>query len=292
MKNLNLNSLRMFASAARHGSFLKAGVETNLSQGAISQRIKQLEIELGVMLFEREPRGVSLTQAGQELFQTVETCLEMLDKTASQVQQLGNEVTVHVSPTIARKWLAPRLPMFSKLKPGLKLTIEASAQVLERPLHQNEIALRHGKTFGTGRGQQMQQLIELELVAVCSSDLSSIGAQPSLEKILASSLIQDSHRRWDKLLARHCSQETLEPLNFNSASLAIDAAINKQGIAIVPLLFVQDDIDAGHLREVWRDEQASGEHIFLVWPTQPVTSKPVMDVVHLIQNEFCQNPNG
>ncbi len=244
------------------------------------------------MLFEREPRGVSLTQAGQELFQTVETCLEMLDKTASQVQQLGNEVTVHVSPTIARKWLAPRLPMFSKLKPGLKLTIEASAQVLERPLHQNEIALRHGKTFGTGRGQQMQQLIELELVAVCSSDLSSIGAQPSLEKILASSLIQDSHRRWDKLLARHCSQETLEPLNFNSASLAIDAAINKQGIAIVPLLFVQDDIDAGHLREVWRDEQASGEHIFLVWPTQPVTSKPVMDVVHLIQNEFCQNPNG
>jgi LysR family glycine cleavage system transcriptional activator len=292
VKNLNLNSLRMFASAARHGSFLKAGTEMNLSQGAISQRIKQLELELGAMLFEREPRGVSLTKAGQELAQTVETCLEMLDKTASQIQQLGNEITVHVSPTIARKWLAPRLPMFSKLKPGLQLTIEASAQVLERPLYQNEIALRHGKIFRTGRGQQMQRLIELELVAVCSPDLPGIGAQPSLEKILASSLIQDSHRRWDKLLARHCSQETLEPLNFNSASLAIDAAINNQGIAIVPFLFVQDDIDAGHLREVWRDKQASGEYVFLVWPTQPVTSKPVMDVVHWIHDAFGHNLAG
>lgn len=264
----------------------------NLSQGAISQRIKQLELELGVMLFEREPRGVSLTRAGQELAQTVEACLEMLDKTASQIQQLGNEVTVHVSPTIARKWLAPRLPVFSKKKPGLQLTIEASAQVLERPLHQNEIALRHGKTFRAGRGQQMQRLIELELVAVCSPDLPGIGAQPSLEKILASTLIQDSHRRWDKLLERHCSQEILEPLNFNSAALAIDAAINKQGIAIVPLMFVQDDIDAGHLREVWRDEQASGEYIFLIWSTQPVTSKSVSDVVHWIHHEFAHDPAG
>lgn len=264
----------------------------NLSQGAISQRIKQLELELGVMLFEREPRGVSLTKAGQELAQTVEVCLEMLDKTASQIQGLGNEITVHVSPTIARKWLAPRLPTFSKLKPGLQLSIEASAQVLERPLRQNEIALRHGKIFRTVRGQQAQRLTELELVAVCSPDLPGIGAQPSLEKILASSLIQDSHRRWDKLLACHCSQEVLEPLNFNSASLAIDAAINKQGIVIVPLLFVQDDIDAGRLREIWRDEDASGESVFLVWPTQPVASKSVMDVVDWLLDSFGHNSTG
>ena len=282
----------MFASAARHGSFLKAGAEVNLSQGAISQRIKQLELELGVMLFEREPRGVSLTKAGQELAETVETCLEMLDRTANQIQQHGNEITVHVSPTIARKWLAPRLPMFSKLKPGLQLNIVASAQVLERPLHQNEIALRHGKTFRNGRGQQMQRLIELELVAVSSPDLPGVGAQPSLEQILALPLIQDSHRRWDKLLERQCVQEPQEPLNFNSASLAIDAAINKQGIAIVPFLFVQDDIDAGRLREVWRDKQASGECIFLVWATQPVKPKSVMDVVHWLHDAFGHNPTG
>jgi len=138
----------------------------------------------------------------------------------------------------------------------------------------------------------MQRLVELELVAVCSPDLPGIDAQPSLKKILASPLIQDSHRRWDKLLARHCSQQTLEPLNFNSASLAIDAAINKQGIAIVPLLFVQDDLDEGRLREVWRDKEASGECVFLVWPTQPVTLKPVMDVVHWIHNAFGHNPTG
>lgn len=117
MQNLNLNSLRMFLSAAQHGSFLKAGGQLNISQGAVSQRIKQLELELGVALFERESRGVSLTKEGHELAKTIEASLTMIDRTARQIQEAGTDITVHASPSIARKWLTPRLPEFSGANP-------------------------------------------------------------------------------------------------------------------------------------------------------------------------------
>lgn len=286
MKNLNLNSLRIFVAAARLGSFLKASAELHLSQGAVSQRIKQLELELGVRLFEREARGVSLTKAGKELAQTVETSLGMIEKTASKIRCYENEITLHVSPSIARKWLTPRLPKFSKLNPDVQLSIEARAEVLARPLHHNELSMRHGTSFPSVKGEQMRHLIELELVAVCSPNLPRVGPRPSLKQILALPLIQDTHRRWDKLVGGTYSSATSESLNFNSASLAIDAAINMQGVAIVPSLFVQDDIAVGRLKKIWRDKEPSGEYLFLIWPKQPIAFEPLNDVVRWIHAEF------
>ena len=61
MRQVNLNALRVFAVAAFHGNFLRAADELSLSRGAVSQRIKQLEIDLGVVLLVRGARGVSLS---------------------------------------------------------------------------------------------------------------------------------------------------------------------------------------------------------------------------------------
>lgn len=292
MKNLNLNSLRMFAVAARHGSFLNAAAELNLSQGAVSQRIKQLELALGVRLFEREPRGVSLTKAGEELVQTVETSLRMIEKAAHHILRFENEITLQVSPSIARKWLTPRLPEFFKLNPKVQLNIEARAEVLRRPLHHNEIAMRHGKSFASVKGQQMRRLVEIDLVAVCSPSLADVGTRPDLRHILSLPLIQDTHCRWDRLIALEPSTTTSKPLNFNSASLAIDAATNKQGVAIVPSIFVQSDIDEGHLREIWRDVTPSGEYLFLLWPKSQPVSEPMNRLVNWIQHKFGHDATG
>jgi LysR family glycine cleavage system transcriptional activator len=234
----------------------------------------------------RKSRGVTLTKAGQELAQTVEACLDMLEKTTIEIKNFSDEITLHTSPTIARKWLTPRLPLFSERYQGLRLSIEADAKVLDRALRQIEVALRHGKKFREFHGQNLQPLVELEFVAICSPDLFEPDAQPKIDELLASPLIQDTHRRWDKLIRRYGSKEVSKPLNFNSASLAIDAAINGQGIAIVPLLFVQDDIDAGRLVKVWHDQDRSAEFIFLAWPQEDVQSRSLMDVVRWLHECF------
>jgi len=132
----------------------------------------------------------------------------------------------------------------------------------------------------------MRHLIELELVAVCSPDFPCVEPNPRLTQILTLPLIQDTHRRWDKLIGREVLSATSEPLNFNSASLAIDAAINMQGIAIVPSLFVQDDIADGRLKEIWRAVEPSGEYLFLIWPEEQIVSEPLNDVIRWIHDEF------
>lgn len=79
MKQMNLNSLRVFAVVAWHGNLRRAAEELNLSRGAISQRIKQLEIDLGVILLERRARGVSLTREGERCQEAVDKALTTLE---------------------------------------------------------------------------------------------------------------------------------------------------------------------------------------------------------------------
>lgn len=138
----------------------------------------------------------------------------------------------------------------------------------------------------------MRPLREVELVAVCSPDLPDVGPRPSLEHILRLPLIEDTHRRWDKLIEQQGLSKPLKAMNFNSASLSIDAAVNVQGVAIVPSLFVERDIAEGRLKEIWKNPEPSGEFIFLVWPNQKVPFKPLMDVVHWIHVEFDRDVVG
>lgn len=79
MKQINLNSLRVFAVVARLGNLQRAADELNLTRGAVSQRIKQLEIELGVILLERRARGVSLTAEGECCRVAVDKALATLE---------------------------------------------------------------------------------------------------------------------------------------------------------------------------------------------------------------------
>ncbi|MEP4198328.1 MAG: LysR substrate-binding domain-containing protein [Aliishimia sp.] len=146
--------------------------------------------------------------------------------------------------------------------------------------------MRDGKSFRAKGNQQIKRLIELELVAICNPEFLVAERELTLTEILSFPLIQGTHRRWDQLFEQEGTPKALETLNFNSASLVIDAAINMQGIAIVPLLFVQDDIKAGRLKEVWRDKTPSGEFLFLMWPRNDRPSKPIADLVRWIQAEF------
>jgi LysR family glycine cleavage system transcriptional activator len=288
LKNLNFNSLRIFVVAARYENFQRAGSELSLSQGAVSQRIKQLESELHLSLFDRNQRGVTLTPEGRKLARTTESCFDLIETSVREIRQGKDEIVVHISPTFARKWLTPRLPELQRHFPQLQLSIEASSEVLKRPLRKNEIALRHGQSFPNIHGEEMQPIKELKLVAVCSPALPGISETPGLDDVMSLPLIQDTHRRWNKLMPQGPLADFSGMVNFNSAALAIDAAINAQGTAIVPLLFAQDDIDAGRLIEVWRDDTSSQEYIYLVWPEQPNRSTPIMVLVHWLQKAISQ----
>ena len=115
-----LRSLRAFDAAARHLNFTKAASEINVTPAAISHQIKELEDQIGAELFTRTSRSMRLTRAGEILYTAAHDSLETLSQALFRVKRLENRKQLKVSapPSLAAKWLVPRLDEFLATQPG------------------------------------------------------------------------------------------------------------------------------------------------------------------------------
>ena len=127
-KQAALGTLRFFEAAARLGSFVQAAAELHVTHGAVSRQIRLLETSLGTPLFERRNRGVFLTPAGAQLRDAVQLAFERLDAALEAVRQPVRQgpLVVSCEPTIAMKWLIPRLGDFYQRHPEVQLHLFAS----------------------------------------------------------------------------------------------------------------------------------------------------------------------
>ena len=127
--------LRTFETAARLLNFTRVAGELNLTQGAISHQIRELEEILGVRLFERKHRGLSLTDAGRVYLIHTREALESLRAGADAIGQRDAVLTVTVSANFANKWLVPRLGNFTATHPEIDLRISASRRHTDADHH-------------------------------------------------------------------------------------------------------------------------------------------------------------
>lgn len=286
MKQMNLNSLRVFAVVARYGNLQRAADELNLTRGAVSQRIKQLEIELGVILLERQARGVSLTPKGEHCRMAVDKALATLETVFTDLGQAGEQVTLHLGSSTAAKWLMPRMDDFMNRFPRVSLRTEVHTRQLSRDLVRNEIAIWPGKVTDRKPFQNARLLTEIHLVAVCSPDFPRPAWPMSVDTLLTLPLLQDSHRRWEKLIERTGHRARHKLLNFDRSALALDAAIGGHGVAIAPTYMVEGDVNRKRLVEVWVSPEQPTEHLFVSWSHEHVRQPDVRRIVDWIASEF------
>lgn len=285
-RSVNLNAVRVFAVVARYSSFQRAAETLSLSHGAVSQRIKQLEGELGVALFERQARGVSLTPNGEKYRDAVNEALSILETASADLERDRSEVVLHLGPSFASRWLMPRLARFTAQFPDIVITTEVHEDLHRRTLGQNEIAIWPDRTPQHAPGRNVERLAELQLVAVCSPRLQRADGPLDFEAILTLPLLQDAHRRWERLMASLGRQPRNGLLNFDRSALALDAAANGHGVAIAPIYMVADDIEAGRLEEIWRDPEGSGQYLFVSWAEQSRADGPASRTVKWLLAEF------
>lgn len=283
---MNLNSLRVFSVAARLGNFQRAAEDLNISHGAVSQRIKQLELDLGAPLFERKARGVVLTSEGAAYASAVQDALAIIATATTDLQRARGQVTFHLGSSFASKWLMPRMRDFRAQFPDISITTEIHDSVMERNLGQNEIAFWPGKEERSNPAHHVRRLCELHFVAVCSPNLLRPDWPMDVDTLLTLPLLQDAHRRWEKLMDCAGYSGTARLLNFDRSALALDAAIKGHGVAIAPTYMTQEDIRAGQLVEVWHNSSASGEHLYMAWAKQHIRSPHLMQTVNWVLAEF------
>lgn len=265
--HLRLGALPVFDAAARHLNFRLAAEELSLTQSAVAQRIRELETSLGVKLFDRLPRGLALTMAGRRFHSRIARALSDIDQATREVtgSHKNTTLTLSVPPSFAAKWLIPRLAEFRQAHPEWRLRVHATESLAN--LHQDgvDIAIRQG------RGQHDNSLrclwlSGLERIAVCSPRYrEEAGEQLDRLDVTDCMLIEDAHQGWHTFAAHFEGIDNAERLWVNHTSLAVDAAIADQGIALTPRLLAAQDLANGNLVALCGlPDQGEGFH--LVYP--------------------------
>lgn len=287
MRQINLNALRVFAVVASHGNLQRAAEALNLSRGAVSQRIKQLEIDLGVVLLKRGARGVSLTAEGERCRVAVDEALSILETALAGIGEEDDRVVLHLGSSTATKWLMPRMGAFAQAFPTVSLTTEVHEKILSRSLGRNEIAIWPGRAQDPNANHKSRRLTDIRLVAVCSPDFLRPDWPMGPETLLTLPLLQDAHRRWEKLIEAIGHGGAHKLLNFDRSALALDAAIGGHGVAIAPTYMVENDLRSKRLVDVWVDPEPSKDGLYVSWSKDHLGQRRVARIVDWITAEFA-----
>ncbi|HTG77157.1 MAG TPA: LysR family transcriptional regulator, partial [Steroidobacteraceae bacterium] len=125
-----LTSLRAFEAAARLLSFTRAARELHVTPAAISHQIRGLERHLGVELFRRGSRRLTLTDSGQLAAEHLREGFDRLARGVGVLRggQRNGQLTVGATPSFATRWLVPRLPRLARRVPGIELRLRTQTR--------------------------------------------------------------------------------------------------------------------------------------------------------------------
>ncbi|MEQ9695163.1 LysR substrate-binding domain-containing protein [Shimia sp. SDUM112013] len=267
-----LNALRAFESAGRHLNFRLAAEELGVTQGAVAQQVRGLEAQLGVKLFDRLPRGLTLTDEGRRYHTPVGQSFDMIADATSELRPQEQVVTISTTPSVATKWLVARLGAFSRDYPNLRVRLDASFGLANFQSDGVDIAIRQGQPpFGPGLVAEI--LFPPDLIAVCHPDLPN-GDTPlrTPQDLRHHTVLLDGHGQWTVFLNTLFSKDTastIRRISFNQTALAIDAAIAGQGVALADRALVATDLAQGRLCEPFPVTGVTGTGYYLVHPRRP-----------------------
>jgi len=273
-----LNALKAFEASGRHLNFRLAAEEIGVTHGAVAQHVRALERRIGVKLFERLPRGLALTDEGRRYLAPVRRAFELIADATEELCPQPAVLTISVTPTFATRWLVPRLGQFTKSHPDIDVRVDASQGLANFQSDGIDIAVRQGRP-PFGPGLVAEQLFPEEFYAVCSpSLLDGEHALRTPEDLAHHVLLHDTHGLWplylEKVFAGKARPKS-RSMNFSQTSLAVDAAIAGQGVALVSHLFAADEVAAGRLCLPFGCSIASEFGFFVVTPRKPRKPKVV-----------------
>jgi LysR family glycine cleavage system transcriptional activator len=171
-----------------------------------------------------------------------------------------------VTPSFAAKWLVPRLNSLEAIYPDIDVQTVASEDLANFRSDGIDLAIRLGAP-PFEKDLSVIPLALMELCAVCSPEYAS-GTEPiaNLKDFASHRLIQDSHNQWDKFWEEAGGKMHYRKIQFNQTALAMDAAVNGQGIALVPHLLIERDVQKGKLVELWRNRSEQQPGYYIVSP--------------------------
>ncbi|MEO9337336.1 LysR substrate-binding domain-containing protein [Mesorhizobium sp. SB112] len=248
-----LETLRAFEAAAKTGSFSSAAERLNLTHGAISRQIAKLETWLGLRVFERGARGVSLTMEGQRLFLRTSEAFALIADTTDRWSEPRGPAVVRLTsiPSLSGLWLMPRLAELEAGEPKLRIVLEVDARQADLADEGIDISIRCGR--GRIPGRVSVQLFEEHCFPIASPALANKIGKGAPDRLLAYPLIHDSDASgWRAWFGAHGIdyKPRLQDRRFEDYNLVLDAAAHGLGIALARPPLTKNQLASGRLKEV------------------------------------------
>lgn len=248
LNRINLGGLRAIEAVSRLGSLRAAAEELGVTPGAISQQIQKTEQQLGRCLFERLPKGLTLTPHGEIVARHLTSGLSELSAAVNLAERdREDSLTVSVAPIFAGKWLVWRLKTFNEKHPDIRIRVDATIALVDPLLSDVDLCIRVGD--GNWPGVSAEKLLEQRVFPVCSPALAAGIKSP--EDLAKLPIIRDAGQvySWNVWLTPSGSDERIlgEGPTFSDGSLCLDAAIAGQGVFLAWEILAADSLRAGRV---------------------------------------------
>lgn len=292
-----LNALRVFEAAARHLSFTRAADELAVTPAAVGQHIRTLEDLLGVVLFKRTARALSLTPEAERALPALHEGFTRFEEAVRLLQagQMSHVLTLSVPPSFASKWLVPRLDRFLASRPQMQVRVLASDKLTNFNQENVDLALRYGA--GSYDNLHIEKLMDEAVLPVAAPSLAKTLKTPS--KLLDVALIHDDSSPDDPeavswtMWLQAAKVEHPHPergMRFNLSALAIEAAVAGKGVALAKASLAAQDLKEGRLVPLFGGTE--NHHVsFAYWMVAPEPQwhlKKVKDFVAWLRSEVHQ----
>ena len=266
-----LNALRVFEVAGRHLSFSRAADELCVTNAAVSHQIKQLEDHLGKKLFARRNNQLTLTDAGDNYLPRVRDALRALEQATDLLMDTADApLRVAVPPTFGAKWLVPRLYRFFHQHPHVRVEV-STADVQDHG--QFDLCIDDRQV--NAPNLRVEWFTSTDFFPVCNATLQAAIRMP--QDLATHTLL---HERGGRHLAHHPTwRQWLDEVGvphidatrgpaFSEALMALQAAIDGQGVALGQGILVEYDIAAGRLMRPLATEASLRLSYYLIHPHQ------------------------
>lgn len=293
MRFKHYDALRTFTIVAFQRSLTAAAVELNLTKGAVSHQLRTLEEQLGFKLFDRLPRGMALTQKGEQLFHAARASFSSIDRQVESLRADGRRsVTLGLSTYLASRWLSPKLMGFLQAHPAIRLRVQPMIDLYDLERDGIDIAIRWGK--GAWSDMPTERLFACPAFpAAAPQALRSLGATDLANKLLSLPRLHDrdgsdAWADWYSAAGLHPDRVTTT-LIIPDPNVRVQAVIDGQGVALFDRM-IDAEIAGGKLQRL-STQSLSNYGYYLAYPPGSLANPDAVALAHWLKQVAEEKPS-
>jgi LysR family transcriptional regulator for bpeEF and oprC len=273
---VSLKAIRVFVEVAQQGGFSAASRALNISPPSVTRLVSELEAELGVRLFNRTTRALTLTEEGERFLRGGKTVIDEVDTLTNDIRQRNRQPRgrLRVSSVIAfgQEVVAPLIPGFMEQYPEVEVELDLSNRKVDLIEEHFDLAIRIGGPEGLDTSSlKARKIFSQTLIFVATPEYIRQKGQPrTLNELADHRVVKQISGAWGRTNRLNREDEVVEfslPERYvvNSPNAARNAVLSQLAIGLLADYLVKDLIAAGKLERILPEYATLEQAIYAVF---------------------------